>query len=359
LNRTLALFVGALLAALFAGCGPTTPITSGTPTPLPSFSPKVSNEYNVPTAVSSPAGITRSSNGLIFAEENGNKIGELSGSTSVTITEYTIPSTPAPKPLSVTEGSDGNFWFTESAKPQIGRLSTAGVFTEFALPNSASTPWGIATGPDGALWITDPGTNGLWQITTSGGCAFFSLKTAGADPTSITAGPNGAMWFIEANANQIGEMPVPNSTPTPMPTASPAPVASCPTLSTQPFEFPVTAGAGLGVIVEGADNALWFTETKADKIGRMLTTGALTSETTLTGLKTPFGLTLGGDSNFYIGDAGGNQIGQYFPSSGTTKTFPIPTASSGVYALAIGPDNEVYFTEQTANKVGQFLYFRP
>ena len=37
---------------------------------------------------------------------------------------------------------------------KIGRITTAGVITEFAIPTANGEPLGIAAGPDGALWFT-------------------------------------------------------------------------------------------------------------------------------------------------------------------------------------------------------------
>ena len=38
---------------------------------------------------------------------------------------------------------------------QIGRITTAGVITEFPIPTAGSGPAGIAAGPDGNLWFTE------------------------------------------------------------------------------------------------------------------------------------------------------------------------------------------------------------
>jgi virginiamycin B lyase len=153
-------------------------------------------------------------------------------------------------------------------------------------------------------------------------------------------GPNGALWFTEYNVDQIGEI-----------FTSAAPGSS-------PTEFKVSTGAGLGAIVSGSDNALWFTETKSDKLGRMLTTGQLSSETPLTGVGSPYGLVQGpSDGDFFIADQTKSQIVQFVPSTAAISLYPTKTANAGPFWMTIGPDNEVYFTEQTANNVGQFKYF--
>ena len=344
MKQTLVL-AGAVAAALMlGGCGHTTPITSGTATPSPTYSPKVSSEYTIPTAASKPAGITKTTNALFFTEEAGNKVGVLTQ--NATIEDFPLPNAGS-EPLSITLGEDGNLWLTEFGGGRIAKFipSTYG-FVECTLPIQTTvtpTPWGIAAGPDGNLWVTDPASNGVWRVAPGcGSFAFFPIESANAGPESITVGPDSNLWFTETNVDKIGRVSI---------TATPGPTAVA--------EYPVSAGAGLGTITSGADNALWFTETKADKLGRMLTTGQLASETPLTGVGAPYGLVLGGDGNFYIGDQSKSAIVQYFPNTGTIKIYPTKTASAGPFWLTLGPDNEVYFTEQTANKIGQFLYFQP
>lgn len=344
MKKSLAI-AGAVLAALvLGGCGKTTPITSGTPTPPPPYVPNVSNEYAVPTKGAFPTGITKTSTALWFTEENADQIGVLNQ--NATISEYPVP-TAAAKPLSITLGQDGNLWFTESGAQQIGRISqNGGSFLECKLPTGepgqagTPAPYGIAAGQDGNLWVTDPGSNGIWSVSTTCVATFYPLKTANAGPQSITVGPNGGLWFVENTADQIGEI-------------FPGTAAGA-----NPMEFGgLTANAGPGVIVAGADSALWFTETKAGKLARMLTTGALASETPLPGIKAPYGLALGTDGNFYIGDSTGSTIAQFVPSTGAVKTYPTKTADAGVDALTLGPDDEIYFTESTAGNIGQFRYF--
>ncbi len=340
MRRTL-VFAGAVAAALvLGGCGHTTPITSGTPSPAPSFSPRVSAEYTIPTANSKPAGITTASTALWFTEEAGNKIGTLGESAK--LSEYPVPTKNA-EPLNIVLGTDGNLWFTEFGASQIGRVSTSGTsFVECVLPSQngqAPTPFGIAAGPDGALYATDPASNGIWRVTTACTATFYSLASADAGPESITVGPNGALWFVETNVDKVATI-----------------VAGAAT-GTVPLEYPVSTGAGLGVIISGTDNALWFTETKSVKLGRMLTNGQVTMEKALTGVQKPYGLTLAPNGNFYIGDQTASTIVQYVTATGAVSSYPTKTPDAGPFWLTIGPDSEVYFTEQAANKIGQFRYF--
>jgi virginiamycin B lyase len=66
---------------------------------------------------------------------------------------------PVPGVGAITTGPDGALWFTNDISPinHIGRMTTAGVVTEFPAP---TVPYGIGTGPDGALWFTEVGPPG-------------------------------------------------------------------------------------------------------------------------------------------------------------------------------------------------------
>jgi virginiamycin B lyase len=76
-------------------------------------------------------------------------------------TQYPIPIVPSGGGTgNIANGPDGAMWFTVTCNPcandQIGRITTAGVITEFPAPGDGSLG-GIAAGPDGALWSTDTG----------------------------------------------------------------------------------------------------------------------------------------------------------------------------------------------------------
>src|SRR5207249_10390158 len=81
--------------------------------------------------------------------------------------QFPVP-TPNSNPLGIAAGSDGNLWFTEYNRNQIGRVSTDGVFTEFPIPTPRSYPSGIAAGPDGNICVTEASANKLGRIPTTG-----------------------------------------------------------------------------------------------------------------------------------------------------------------------------------------------
>ena len=68
-------------------------------------------------------------------------------------------------------------------------------------PASAS-PDGIAAGPDGALWFTNDGNNSIGRITTAGMVTNYTGPGITA-PLAITAGPDGALWFDNDNPQRL------------------------------------------------------------------------------------------------------------------------------------------------------------
>lgn len=116
-------------------------------------------------------------------------------------------------------GPDGNLWFTNhgiySPPPyqtvwgSIGRITPAGVVSNFADPN-ISSPQGITAGPDGNLWFTtsvadSPGYGSIGRITPAG--VVFKFTGPGISlPYGIAAGPDGGIWFTDNSNNSIGRI---------------------------------------------------------------------------------------------------------------------------------------------------------
>ena len=79
--------------------------------------------------------------------------------------EYTVP-TQSAYPFDITAGPDGNLWFTELFGGKIGKITTAGVVTEYTIPGAAE-PVGIAS-VAGNIYATDLANGAIVQSTTSG-----------------------------------------------------------------------------------------------------------------------------------------------------------------------------------------------
>ena len=102
---------------------------------------------------------------------------------SATITKYAA----AGDPVGITAGPDGNLWFAELHGDNVGRVTTAGVGTEFPI---GATTRDVAAGPDNNLWFTEWEANKIAKVTTAGVATEFTVTTAGSSPYDIAAGPD-------------------------------------------------------------------------------------------------------------------------------------------------------------------------
>jgi virginiamycin B lyase len=120
------------------------------------------------------------------------------------ITESAIP-TAVSSPQGITAGPDGNLWFTALYTPAIVRSDYAGNMTMFPLSSGAS-PQFICAGPDGNVWFTDPGSNSLNRITPAGVITSYTLEYS---PGQIATGSDGAIWFTDPEPGRIGRFLTP------------------------------------------------------------------------------------------------------------------------------------------------------
>ena len=115
-------------------------------------------------------------------------------------------------PKDIVRGPDGNLWFTESGRNNIGRLSpnSFSVTGEFPTTTPNSAPWSITVGQDGALWFTENGQDRIGRITTGGTVTEFASPVTGLALQGIGTAPDGSLWFCEpgsgANPGRVGKL---------------------------------------------------------------------------------------------------------------------------------------------------------
>jgi len=293
------------------------------------------------SAGSAPAWITSGPDGNIwFTEATGSAIGRVTPATSV-LAEFGTPTMNA-SPAGIAAGSDGNVWFIERVSGgQMGRISTNGAITEFALP----VPSGLEQYPtllfdrgDGNMWYGE-GTYG--GNPSFGGTLAFRNETTGAtgsvplptaiEPFGVAAGQDGNLYVTDSGQNERYQV--------------------SPTSGTLQFvNLPPAAGAAQ--IILGPDGNLWFTNPSGSTIGR-LSPGSLTVTQfpTVTPNAAPQGITVGADGNLWFTEANSAHIGRITPSGAVTE-FPIPNAA---YAIATAPDGSMWYTQQSPAAVLKFV----
>lgn len=273
-----------------------------------------------PTA-GDPEGIAAGPDGnLWFTENNAGKIGRIT--LAGVVTEFSIP-TASSNPHSIARGSDGNLWFTEGAG-KIGRITPTGAVTEFALANTSSTPGSIVAGPDGNLWFTEFAVGKIGRITTAGAITEFQTPS---DPASIAVGGDGNLWFTERLGNHVDRI----------------------TTAGVITQFSTLTMSRLVAITAASDGSLWFLSDTDDKIGRMTTSGAA-SEFNLPSAARGEALTAGPDGNIW--STGDHEIARITPAGAVTE-FAIPGSGGQVFGIVTGADGNLWVAESD-NKIAKF-----
>jgi streptogramin lyase/Ca2+-binding RTX toxin-like protein len=260
------------------------------------------------------------------------------------VTEF--PLAAASLPGDIVRGGDGNLWFTEIDNNAIGRITPAGVVTEFSLAGlqPGSEPLGIVADPNNnLLYFTELGVGRIGTINPLAGSDALILASlsqsavvpsgAGAGVSGITFGPDGNIWFTESDVDRVGTIN--------------------PTLTTiTEFIAGITAGAAPEGIVSGPDGALWFTETLANKIGRITTAGMVTNEFAVPGQSSnPSSIATGTDGALWFTEFGSDQIGRVTTAGAITEF----SLNNGAAAQGItkGPDGNLYFAESGRDRIGR------
>lgn len=163
---------------------------------------RVLSRITLPTTARLNA-MTRGPDGMMYVatalscDTGTPQIFRINPTTRAILRTTTLPSGSYIKEL--TAGPDGAVWFTNYTKNSIGRLSSTGTVTNYALPVTFSLPTGITLGSDGALWFTEEIAPAnmfkVGRITTAGAITEYALPHQGPYlmASEITGGtPGGA-----------------------------------------------------------------------------------------------------------------------------------------------------------------------
>jgi virginiamycin B lyase len=171
------------------------------------------------------------------------------------VTEFIAGITPGAFPAGITAGPDDSLWFTEAGRNGIGKITTAGMVTEYGYGISTSSLSGITAGPDGNLWFTEFSGSRIGKITTAGVVTEYSIGI-GTAPQGITSDPDGNLWFTERLGNRIGKITT--------------------TGTVTEYSSGYTGNVQLFEITAGPDGNLWFTGGTGPSIANITTAGVVT-----------------------------------------------------------------------------------
>ena len=102
------------------------------------------------------------------------------------------------------------------------------------------------------------------------------------------------------------------------------------------------------------DGSLWFTEQKANKLGRLDPKSGRIREFPLPRADSgPHGLVADREGNIWFTANSSGYVGKLDPKSGKVAEFPVPLARADPHTPAIDSQGRVWFTMQQANAVGR------
>jgi virginiamycin B lyase len=256
------------------------------------------------------------------------------------IYQYPLPNSNS-EPNNMALGSDKNVWFTEYDAPRVGKITQAGVVSEYSIP-SGGNAFDIAPGATGTLWFTEPnfmfgGGGPIGKITTNGDITEYPGPADG-DLFGITRGPDGNMWFTDYVDTGNMQSRIGYITPTGTVT-----------------EYEPAGGIQPGRdIVAGPDGNLWFTASDSSGLGYV---GKSTTSGTITTYAGPSdngfsAIVAGPDGNLYAtSDAGIWRI----TTAGTITEYAAPFALDWS-DIVVGPDKQLWMTSFT---YGWLIAFNP
>jgi virginiamycin B lyase len=222
----------------------------------------------------------------------------------------------------ITQGADGNFWFTLSNGTQVGRITQKGQITTFRTP-SLSNPAFMTLGPDGNVWFGEGSTGRIASITPAGQITERQFSFFGVS-VGITTGADGNIWFSDQTDHAIWRYNLASGIFTEFKTPT-------------PNSYP-------GDMTLGDDGNVWFTEQAVGKFAKITPTGQITE---FTGFDSPSSIAAGPDGNLWITSAFTPTIARV-TTAGAITVFPVPHTPS---IIRPGAGDNLLFTSFTGNTI--------
>lgn len=205
-----------------------------------------------------------------------------------------------------------------------------GTITTYAIPSGAS-PFRIARGSDGNMWFTEQIPYGNIGRVTPGGIVTEFPVANNHDGECITAGRGNVLWFASNQSRLIGKISTSGQVST--------------------FTAP---GIAPYCVAMGSDGNVWFTDTANGAIGRLNTRSGHIDEFKLPSASSvPLEMTAGPDGNVWFSDNSNGMVGKATPTGAITE-FALPSgANSRPYGIAAGPDGALYVGEILSGNIAR------
>jgi virginiamycin B lyase len=165
--------------------------------------------YNLPDNSSEPAADVLGPDGNIwFVENMGDNVGNITPAGKVT--ECNVGFAGFSNSFGIATGADGRIWFADPAAQRIGAINTDCSGLTYYSTGLTGQPDSIVAGPDGNLYFGEFSPT-VGRITTAGVITEFPLTASeGSFPVlSLTVGPDKNIWFSNNAHSQVGKLELP------------------------------------------------------------------------------------------------------------------------------------------------------
>jgi streptogramin lyase len=237
---------------------------------------KVSYKSKGLNKLSATATATRSGGGQVKLTQKATKNNPRNGTLSLRLTNAGDAALSECSSLTVRVEAKGKPNKSDNARANLAEdnRECAKPVKEFETETSTSYPTGIDVGPDGALWFAHSGAgqNSLGRMTTAGQYSNFHIpvpegtppgRTAGHSINDVVTGPDGAIWATPLGSDLGG--------------AGASVVRRIDPATGAVTEYPLPNGVYLGSrLTVGPDGALWLTSQNPGQLFRITTTGEVT-----------------------------------------------------------------------------------
>jgi virginiamycin B lyase len=266
--------------------------------------------------------------------------------------------TPFSGPTVITAGPDGAAWTMQMFANQIARIDPiTGDVREYPIPWGPTCPrphtspgpgilpagftslsCTIKPGADGNIYFTNGIRNQIGQLNPSTGAVQLFTprgRFGGLFPLTDLSSSADAIWFSQTVANRIGRFD----------------------LSTHQFRdyiIPTRASMPVGVF-SCSDGSVCFAETAANKIGLLdPSTGHITEHRLPQSLSGPFVINGETEGRYvWFTQMSGNRIARLDLHTTTIDRYSVPLRASFPTEVCAGPDGNIYFTHLIRNGIGR------
>ncbi|MFL7793493.1 MAG: hypothetical protein AB8I69_15235 [Anaerolineae bacterium] len=260
-----------------------------------------------------------------FTEAGADRIGKLVYTDTATFTfqEYTL--TVGSRPLNLVAGG-GYIWFTEAGRNLIGRLNpNTGQIDEFDIPTPNSHPADLDVAPDGSIWFTEMTADQLGHLIVTSTLEYTVTEQAGpfmagGQPYGIVV-DGSSIYLAQTLNNRVTRFTPPNTWVDIW--------LSLPGITIPDGPYKLVQGPG----------GVWGTERDGNRVSKYTySTFPVIAGYTLAPVNSqPTSLAVSANNHLWFTQSAAGQIGRLIPSPVQKDYYPLP--SPGLMPTGIASDN--------------------